>query len=268
MAPAPRKSTTLPFALRRGARAAFVALLLAGDAAPRLHALHAQAAPAQPPAMPPATLPATPARASLSAADGIGTGVLVLGTLALTRLDSLIAHEARKPGPQSNGVLRGTAQGLRFLGIPGTGLAAGALYVAGRAADDPSTRDLGLRSGEALIVGSAGTQLLKWLVGRARPDTPGANGFDARFGRGFESDAFQSFPSGHTAAAFATAAAVTSELSRRGAGSRVPIGLALHGGAALVGLSRIYHNRHWASDVAAGAALGIVSGWLVVRRIE
>jgi membrane-associated phospholipid phosphatase len=48
----------------------------------------------------------------------------------------------------------------------------------------------------------------------------------------------------------------------------VPIGLALHGGAALVGLSRIYHNRHWASDVAAGAALGIVSGWLVVRRIE
>ena len=39
----------------------------------------------------------------------------------------------------------------------------------------------------------------------------------------------------------------------------------LYGGATLVGLSRMYHNKHWASDVALGAAVGTFSGLKVVR---
>ena len=39
----------------------------------------------------------------------------------------------------------------------------------------------------------------------------------------------------------------------------------LYGGATLVGLSRMYHNRHWASDVALGAGVGTFSGLKVVR---
>jgi membrane-associated phospholipid phosphatase len=37
------------------------------------------------------------------------------------------------------------------------------------------------------------------------------------------------------------------------------------GGATLVGLSRIYHDAHWASDVALGAAIGTFGGLKVVR---
>ena len=38
-----------------------------------------------------------------------------------------------------------------------------------------------------------------------------------------------------------------------------------YGGAALSGLSRMYVNAHWASDVVFGAGLGTLSGLAVVR---
>jgi membrane-associated phospholipid phosphatase len=40
---------------------------------------------------------------------------------------------------------------------------------------------------------------------------------------------------------------------------------AMYGGAALAGISRIYHNRHWASDIMMGAAIGTLAGIKVVR---
>jgi membrane-associated phospholipid phosphatase len=39
----------------------------------------------------------------------------------------------------------------------------------------------------------------------------------------------------------------------------------MYGGATLVALSRMYHNKHWASDVALGAAVGTFSGLKVLR---
>lgn len=63
-----------------------------------------------------------------------------------------------------------------------------------------------------------------------------------------------SFPSGHTAAAFAAVAALWRKKSRLW----VP-GLVL---AALIALSRIYLYVHYPSDVFCGAALGILCGCL------
>ena len=39
----------------------------------------------------------------------------------------------------------------------------------------------------------------------------------------------------------------------------------MYGGAAAVGVSRMYNNRHWASDVILGAAIGTFAGTKVVR---
>ncbi len=66
---------------------------------------------------------------------------------------------------------------------------------------------------------------------------------------------FTSFPSGHTATAFAGA-----EFLRREYGQKYPL-LAVAGYAAAsgTGLLRMYNNKHWFSDVAAGAGIGIAS---------
>ncbi|WPO89263.1 phosphatase PAP2 family protein [Chryseobacterium sp. HR92] len=65
----------------------------------------------------------------------------------------------------------------------------------------------------------------------------------------------QSFPSGHTAIAFASA-----EFLRREYWNVSPwIGVAGYAVAAGTGILRMYNNKHWLGDVAAGAGVGILS---------
>ena len=66
-------------------------------------------------------------------------------------------------------------------------------------------------------------------------------------------------------AAFAAASAVVSEAERGWPGHFWLVAPAMYGGATLVGLSRMYHDKHWASDVVLGAAIGTFSGLKVVR---
>ena len=68
----------------------------------------------------------------------------------------------------------------------------------------------------------------------------------------------QSFPSGHTAEAFASA-----EFLRQEYKDVSPwYGIAGYATATATGLLRIYNNRHWLSDVIEGAGIGIVSARL------
>lgn len=65
---------------------------------------------------------------------------------------------------------------------------------------------------------------------------------------------FNSFPSGHTMTAFFGA-----EMLRREYGEEYPgIAIAGYTVATGVGILRIYNNRHWPSDVLAGAGIGIL----------
>ena len=64
-----------------------------------------------------------------------------------------------------------------------------------------------------------------------------------------------SFPSGHTASAFAAA-----EFMRQEYKDVSPwYGVAGYAMAAATGYLRMYNNKHWMSDVAAGAGIGIIS---------
>ncbi|MBQ8180051.1 MAG: phosphatase PAP2 family protein [Candidatus Methanomethylophilaceae archaeon] len=69
-----------------------------------------------------------------------------------------------------------------------------------------------------------------------------------------------SFPSGHTAMAFAPATVLFLRDRRAGA-----VALAF---AALVGVSRMYLFVHWPTDVVVGALVGIVSGYVAALLTE
>lgn len=69
-----------------------------------------------------------------------------------------------------------------------------------------------------------------------------------------------SFPSGHSANAFALAMTLYFYDKR--------IGIPALIFAAIIGISRIFVGAHWPSDVIVGAALGIGAGYLVEKQLN
>ena len=126
------------------------------------------------------------------------------------------------------------------------------------------TRKAGWLSLMAMLLGLLCTNvILKHLVGRARPWTV-LTGLTALVVEGDPN----SFPSGHTCAAFASAGAWCRTLPCRW---MKVLGVAL---AALMGFSRLYVGVHYPSDVIAGCAVGLICSqavwllwkWAAARR--
>ncbi len=196
--------------------------------------------------------------------------VLAAGFVGLTFVmfpfDKQIAEQLQNPTTQENRFFRRSATGVEYIASPGAYYIGAGLYAIGKAGRFKNVADLGWHGTESVLIASAFTNVLKGALGRSRPYVSNATEpRDFQFGGGFGESDRKSFPSGHTSTAFAAASAVTSEARRMWPKSVWVVGPALYGGATLVGLSRMYNNRHWASDVALGAAIGTFSGLKVVR---
>jgi len=130
----------------------------------------------------------------------------------------------------------------------------GASYLAGVVFDAPRVRDATAHA--ALAATLAGTLVtgLKYTVGRRRPNQGGDP--DA-----FEAFRFRdsSFPSGHVALVFALATALARETGDAWSDR------ALFGAASLTAFSRMNDDKHWLSDVVAGAAIGWLAGRWATR---
>ena len=193
-------------------------------------------------------------------------GGFVLTTMALYPADRALAREIRRDPLQNNHFLRESADFFDFMGTKGSVYIGVSMYAVGRVARIERMADLGLHGTEALYLAQTLVKLVKGLAGRARPQVDIEDPRSFKLGRGFgDEDDYRSFPSGHSGMAFAAAAAVTSETSKWWPKSTWYIAPVMYGGAALVAISRMYDNRHWASDIVMGAAIGTFSGLKVVR---
>jgi membrane-associated phospholipid phosphatase len=198
--------------------------------------------------------------------DFIAAGAFGVGMVAMFPFDERLAKHLTNPGAQANKFFKNASTGVEWIASPGPYLIGGTLYAVGRIGHFDRIADLGWHGTEAVLVADVITYVLKGVNGRSRPFvTNDTNPRDYKFLKGFRDGDRQSFPSGHTTSAFAAAAAVTAETGTWWPKSKWVIGPLMYGGATMVGLSRMYHNKHWASDVVLGAAIGTFSGWKVVQ---
>jgi membrane-associated phospholipid phosphatase len=204
----------------------------------------------------------------LTTRDVVAAGLIGAATVALLPVDQQIAEEFRDPSPQRSTLLHDGAKTFDFLGDPGALFLSVGAYGAGRLAHSPRLADIGLHTTEAIVVSGAVTGILKGAFGRQRPYVAGHDPHDFKFGRGYGNGAYASMPSGHTTAAFATAAALTEEARHWWPRSPWIVGPVLYGGAAMVGMARMYDDKHWASDVMLGAGVGTLSSLVIVRYVH
>ena len=197
--------------------------------------------------------------------DALLLGVFALGTAAVAPIDMQIANRLQDPGTQENRFLRTAATGFRLLGDPGSVATGLGIYVIGRIDGQRRVQALGLHSMESIVLADLLAGGIKLMAGRQRPFIDIKNPYSFQLWRGFVGDQFRSFPSGHTVTAFAFASTLTRETQFWWPHAAFWIGTVFYGGAGLVGVSRMYNNMHWASDVMAGAAIGTILGLKVVK---
>jgi membrane-associated phospholipid phosphatase len=160
--------------------------------------------------------------------------------LGMGGLVAMVGHPADlrvSNGLSSAEAMKGFFSAGQTVGAATTQLAgAFATYSIGRMTGHPRVALIGADLVRAQFVSQAVTQAIKFSVGRTRPD-----------------GTTLSFPSGHSASAFATAAVLQRHLGWKA-------GVPAYGVAAYVAASRIQEKRHYLSDVAFGAAIGMVAG--------
>ncbi len=197
--------------------------------------------------------------------DALVASALMAGAVALMPADDWLRGRVDQRSVQSSASAHAIANDFSLLGDPGTVILTVGTYAVGRIAGNHTVSEVGLHAAEALVVSAVATEFVKGVAGRNRPYLQRADADDFLFMNGFTGGGFTSFPSGHTSAAFSLAAVVDEEGKVHWPHAARIVTPVTYGLASLVGLSRIYKDRHWMSDVAVGALVGEYSGLIVER---
>ncbi|HEX7939593.1 MAG TPA: phosphatase PAP2 family protein [Gemmatimonadaceae bacterium] len=180
--------------------------------------------------------------------------------VAIMPADQRITTWIRGFGPTTT--LTHASDVFNFVGDPGTVVASAGIWAVGAVGHNRRIADAGLHIGESVVTSGIVTGVIKVLAGRARPYVSSdTNARDFQFMRGRKGGDYQSFPSGHSTAAFAFAAALSAEAGSQ----RRWVAPVSYSAATLVALARMYTDKHWASDVIFGAGIGITSAKATVR---
>jgi membrane-associated phospholipid phosphatase len=159
---------------------------------------------------------------------------LLEASIGLAIADRHVQQEEVEDHPITNGDTNNGDAAAVGLGVLAAGLGVGEL-VSGDGGHGLETL------GESFLLVEGTTELLKSAVGRRRPDHGSPN----------------SFPSGHTSFAFTMATFVARRDADLGDAWYNSLGWFAYAPATYVGINRVEGNRHWPSDVAFGAFLGL-----------
>jgi hypothetical protein len=133
----------------------------------------------------------------------------------------------------------------------------GGFYLAGVVGDSEKSVQVAQDLVSASLVSATIGQTVKIAVNRYRPrDNEGV--YNAQGYTGFNNNS--SFPSGHTTEAFTLAAVIASSYDEKW------VSYTVYSLAGLVGIARMYHDAHWASDVTTSALLGTFVGKAIVKH--
>jgi len=139
---------------------------------------------------------------------------------------------------------------------------AGGLYLTGRLVKDKRLAGTSLTAAKSLAVAALIGGAVKQLTHRHRPyqdDIPDHANWDGPF-----SDIhYNSFPSGHSTAAFSMATVFAIEYR-----STIWVPALAYTLATGTAVSRLYDNKHWVSDVVIGSALGFVTGRFMWKQSQ
>ena len=170
---------------------------------------------------------------------------LLLGGLLIKADDNIEKHAPTTKSTVSHAVTASNA-GVAALTATGAGL-----FLLGHLEKDDQKRETGILAGEAAIGALADTEIFKYAAGRERPFTGSGTG---RFFVGGDS-----FPSTHSSVSWAIASVIAHEYP----GWMTQ--LLAYGTAGGVSAARWAGQKHFASDVVIGAALGWYMGRQVYR---
>jgi membrane-associated phospholipid phosphatase len=197
--------------------------------------------------------------------DLIWSGIALAGTAGISAFDERIADWTQSPGVQGSSSRHRVVNDLTK--INETTLTGAALlsYGIGRLAHFNTMADVSLHTAESTILTSAISQAIRGPVGRERPSISPENQYHFQFGKGFTHFDNRSFPSLHSAVGFAAATAVSAEIHERNPNASWWVTPVAYTVAMVPGLTRMYLNQHWASDVVAGGFVGALVGNRVVH---
>lgn len=189
-----------------------------------------------------------------SSNDWFTLAAVVGGTALLFTIDQNVQEFALKNQNSTKDKIFGID---KYYGSGYTALFTAGLYGVGLFTGETGIRKLGLHASEALIYSALITTVLKIIIGRRRPYAGDNNLVFKPFQ--FTNNDYQSLPSGHTTVVFAVSTVMADYIDN------IFWKIFWYGSAGLVGAARIYHNKHWVSDVFLGGAIGYFVGRFVVN---
>jgi len=187
--------------------------------------------------------------------DFLEAGLITGATIGLYAEDQKIKNWAqRKQNRISNHISAGAKPfGNGIYTLPPLA----ALYLYGHYRDEAKPQRTAMLGLESFVVADLFTSVLKDIGHRHRPIS--GDPYNRWDGPGF-SRSNQSFPSGHATAAFAVLTIIASEYRNNAFIPPLAYGIAM-----LTALSRVNDNKHWASDVFVGSAIGFFTAKSILR---